>query len=111
MNRIYELWPRSAFAFNTSESTWYDPLGIFDSKKNPNPANAIASLPVPVPTAPVTAADPSVLAAQNQFAQANLRKKTIASTITPMGGDTGGFKPGMAGYPGNPGPAPTSYKA
>jgi hypothetical protein len=77
------------------------------TKGNPNPANAISSLPVPVPQAPIDAASPAVLAAQNDFAQANLRKKSVAKTV--FAADDGGFKPGMAGYPGNP-DAPAGFK-
>lgn len=93
---------------------WVDPAyqGVLAirsaTKPDTGPANAIDSLPIPTPQAPVGAADPQVLTAQSDFAKANLRKKSVANTV--RAGETGGFKPGEAGYPGNPGPAVASYK-
>lgn len=70
-------------------------------------ATAIDSLPVPLPSKPITSANPEVVQAESDFARANLLKKSIKKTI--QAGDTGGFNPGL------PNPAggksfPSSYK-
>lgn len=78
------------------------------TKANPNPANAIDSLPVPVPQPPITAANPEVLAAQSDFEKANLLKKSVKNTI--LAGDTGGFFKGEGGYPGSPASATQGFK-
>jgi hypothetical protein len=83
------FWPRHAFLFKGG-------------------AQAIQSAPVPLPAPPVTASSAEVIQAQQDFAQQNLMKKSVKKTI--YAGDTGGFTPGMAGSPGQPGPAPQTFR-
>ena len=114
MKWLYSQWPPSAFAYKTALE-WIDPIAGYTveavnkslNKKSPA-ASAIASLPVPTPQLPVTPADAQVLQAQDAFAKANLLKKSPNKFV--YAGDTGGYKPGEPGYPGNPAPAPLSYK-
>jgi hypothetical protein len=93
---------------------WIDPAyqGILAidhlTNKSSPAASAINSLPVPTPQAPITAANAEVLQAQDAFAKASLLKKSVKDTI--WAGDTGGFKPGEAGYPGGPTPGPLTYR-
>ncbi len=105
MTNKYDLWPPQAFRFKTFQQ-WTDPLGGFVTThlldKKSNAGSAINSLPVPNPSPPVTPANAQVLAAQNAFAKKQLNQYTIGDTI--YAGATGGYKPGEAGYPGNPGP-------
>jgi hypothetical protein len=77
------------------------------TKANTGPANAINSLPVPVPQPPITPADPQVLAAQQNFAKKTLGQKTVSDTI--YAGNTGGFFKGEGGSPGNA-VAPTGFR-
>ncbi len=58
------------------------------------PAQQIAQAPVPLPAAPVTQSDPSVVQAEHDLAQQNLLKKSVKKTI--VAGDTGGWKPPAA---------------
>jgi len=85
-------WPKFAFLF----------LGGGTS------GNGIASAPVPTPAPPVTADDPAVVQAEQDLAQQNLIKKSVAKTI--LAGDTGGYQPGAANAAGHA-QSPTSYKA
>lgn len=110
-------WPlRSQIEQQQQDSVrkWIDPAyqGILaiDSltNKKSSAASTIDSLPVPTPQPPITPANAEVLSAQNAFAKANLLKKSPLKDI--YAGDTGGWKPGEAGFPGNPGPGPTTYK-
>ena len=71
-------------------------------------ASAIASAPVPTPAPPVTADNPAVIQAEQDLAQQNLIKKSVAKTI--LAGDTGGYQPGAANAAGQA-QSPTSYKA
>lgn len=71
-------------------------------------ASAVESAPVPTPAPPVTATNEEVIQAEQDTAQQNLIKKSVKKTI--FAGDTGGYKPGMAGSPGAPGAAATSFK-
>ena len=86
MTNLYAKWPPHAYRFKTAFE-WIDPLtaaavenplnpvkqlvsnakGVF--AKNNGPANAIASLPIPVPQTPITPANAEVLAAQQNFLQ------------------------------------------
>jgi hypothetical protein len=77
------------------------------AKKTSTAGAAIESLPVPVPTPPITSADAQVLAAESDFAKAKLNQFTVGDTI--YAGNTGGFKPGEPGYPGGP-VAPKTFK-
>jgi hypothetical protein len=70
-------------------------------------ANAINSLPVPIPQPPITPANPQVLQAQQNFAQQTMGQKTVSDTI--LAGNTGGFYKGEPGSPGNP-VAPKGFK-
>ena len=124
MTNLYAKWPPHAYRFKTAFE-WIDPLtaaavenplnpvkqlvsnakGVF--AKNNGPANAIASLPIPVPQPPITAASPEVLAAQQNFLQKTQGQSTVSDTI--LAGNTGGYYPGEPGSPGNP-VAPKSFK-
>lgn len=79
-----------------------------------SPAAQIQSAPVPTPAPPVTATNAEVVQAEQDVAQQNLLKKSVKKTI--YAGDTGAFKVGQPGYPGQPGltagglPPPVSYK-
>ena len=86
MTNLYAKWPPHAYRFKTAFE-WIDPLtaaavenplnpvkqlvsnakGVF--AKNNGPANAIASLPIPVPQTPITPANAEVLAAQQNYAK------------------------------------------
>jgi hypothetical protein len=68
-------------------------------------AQAIQSAPVPTPAAPATMTDKSVVQAEHDFAQRNMLKKSVKSTI--LAGDTGGYMPGGKSQPG----AQAGYKA
>lgn len=70
--------------------------------------SGIASAPIPTPAPPVTADDPSVIAAEHDLAKQNLLKKTVNKTI--LAGDTGGYMPGGVNTAGQTSP-PTSYKS
>lgn len=65
--------------------------------------------PVPTPAAPITAANAEVLQAQNDFARANLLKKSVRKTI--VAGDTGGFNPRAQNSPMGGGAPAGGYKA
>jgi len=70
-----------------------------DKAKENAAANALngQSPIVPPPVAPpVTMQDPSVLAAQKDYAMLNAKKNTFSDTI--YAGDTGGYKPPMAAW-------------
>jgi hypothetical protein len=67
----------------------------------------IASAPTPTPAPPVTADDPSVIAAEQDVAQANLLKKSVKKTM--LAGDTA-WAPGQTGGPGTPPGSPSSYR-
>ena len=71
-------------------------------------ASAIESAPVPTPAPPVTADNPAVIQAEQDLAQQNLIKKSVAKTI--LAGDTGGYQPGAANAAGQA-QSPTSYRA
>jgi len=93
---------------------WIDPLVGYpvaaigkELDKKSNAGAAIQSLPIPVPQPPITPANPQVLAAQQNFAQATLGQKTVSDTI--FAGNTGGWRPGDPGSPGNP-VAPKGFK-
>lgn len=75
-------------------------MGVFDSKGNPNPANAVNSLPIPNPQPPATPAGQQELNAMSAFARSNAGKKSFADTV--FAGNTGGYFPGEGGSPGNP---------
>jgi len=113
MTRLYEMWPPAAFYFKNAID-WIDPahagLDLIKgaTKANPNPSNAIDSLPVPTPQAPITAADPEVIAAEDDYTRAQLQKFGINKTV--FAGNTMGYKPGEAGQPGTPGAAPATFK-
>ena len=112
MTRLNALWPPHAFRFKTALQ-WVDPIGgtiVKDLTKSSNPAAAIDSLPVPTPAPPVAADAAEVIAAEQDYARQNLLKKSVKKTITPGGGDTGGFTLGEAGYPGMPQGGVSSYK-
>ena len=87
------FWPRHSFVF----------LGGGSSG-----AQAVASAPVPTPAPPVTADDPAVIQAEQDLAQQNLIKKSVAKTI--LAGDTGGYNPMAQNVAGQPG-ATTSYRS
>lgn len=72
----------------------YDPLrnAVFGiGKKDTNAGAAIDALPVPLPSKPITSASPEVIAAENDYARAQMLKKSIRNTI--YAGDTGGYNP------------------
>lgn len=79
--------------FTKPFSPGYDPIrnavfGIGDSKSS-TPADAIDALPVPTPGSPITPANQQVVQAEQDYAKANLLKKSINRTI--FAGDTGGY--------------------
>ena len=78
--------------------------GLFGGGNN-SAAQAVAAAPVPTPAPPVTADNPSVIAAEADQAQANLIKKSVKHTI--LAGDTPYGGPGVAGQAA----IPTSYKS
>lgn len=119
MTRLYDQWPPHAFRHKSLVDPLgvlkgkgalapLDPFGLFNKKGTSAQANTINALPIPTPTAPITAANAQVVSAQEQFAKQKLNQFTIGDTI--YAGNTGGFKPGEAGYPGNPGAGPKTFK-
>ena len=110
MTKIGDAFPTDplAKAVGLGKNLLPNSSAFYDPKANTGPANAINSLPVPVPQPPITPADPQVLAAQQNFAKKTLGQKTVSDTI--LAGNTGGYRPGEAGYPGMPGVAPKSFK-
>jgi len=99
-------WVDPIYAFSPKGP--FGPLTVLGKKPSSSAASAIDSLPVPTPQPPITPANAQVVQAEQDFAKASLLKKSVKRTI--LAGDTGGFRPGEAGYPGNPGPGPSTYK-
>lgn len=92
MNHTNPFWPRHAHLFKGGSPV----------------VQQIQSAPVPLPAPPVTSTSREVIQAEQDLAQQNLVKKSIKKTI--LAGDTGGYQPGMAGSPGNPAPAPSTFR-
>lgn len=65
-------------------------------------AQAVQSAPVPTPAPPVTADNPAVIAAEQDYAHQNLLKKSVKHTM--LAGDTGGWNPANPSGAGAPGP-------
>lgn len=92
MNFNHPFWPRHHFVFKVGGVFLPDPIfgKVFLDDKKSNAGAAIDAVPVPTPAKPISPANPQVQAAKDDYADANLLKKSIKKTI--IAGDTGGFQ-------------------
>lgn len=85
------FWPRDKSVFKLGGVFLPDPIfgKVFLGGDKSNAGAGIDAVPVPTPAKPITAANQQVTAAQDDYADANLLKKSIKKTI--HAGDTGGY--------------------